>query len=122
VPHEFLRKAADKVGIDLPGAGEYGVGLVFLTTDVRESNYCQQAFEKIIREEKQKVLGWRNVPIDASQCGDAARDVMPEIRQPEIGEFFERYVWESERLPIAEYYGKLGIRLVEAPDGTPLRF
>jgi glutamate synthase domain-containing protein 2/glutamate synthase domain-containing protein 1/glutamate synthase domain-containing protein 3 len=85
VPHEFLRKAGEKAGIDLPGAGEYGVGLVFLPTDVRERNFCQQAFEKIIREEKQKVLGWRNVPIDASQCGDAARDVMPEIRQIFIG-------------------------------------
>ena len=49
-------------------------------------------------------------------------DTVVAMTYPEIGDFFGRYVWESERLPIAEYYGKLGIRLVEGPDGTPVRF
>ncbi len=49
-------------------------------------------------------------------------DTLAAMTYPEIRDFFARYVWGSERLPIAEYYGKLGIRLVEAPDGTPLRF
>jgi predicted metalloprotease with PDZ domain len=49
-------------------------------------------------------------------------DTLVAMTYPEVREFFDRYVWESERLPMAEYYGKLGIRLVEAPDGTPLRF
>jgi predicted metalloprotease with PDZ domain len=49
-------------------------------------------------------------------------DTVVAMTYPEIRDFFERYVWDSERLPIAEYYGKLGIRLVEAPDGTPVRF
>jgi hypothetical protein len=44
------------------------------------------------------------------------------MTHPEIRDFFARYIWNSERLPIAEFYGKLGIRLVEAPDGTPVRF
>src|ERR1700759_5461869 len=30
VPHEFLKIAAKKDGITLPGTGEYGVGMVFL--------------------------------------------------------------------------------------------
>jgi predicted metalloprotease with PDZ domain len=49
-------------------------------------------------------------------------DTLVAMTYPEIRDFFDRYVWESQRLPIAEYYGKLGIRLVEAPDGTPERF
>jgi predicted metalloprotease with PDZ domain len=49
-------------------------------------------------------------------------DTLVAMTSPEIRDFFARYVWESERLPIAEYYGKLGIRLVEARDGTPVRF
>ena len=44
------------------------------------------------------------------------------MTHPEIRDFFDRYIWESERLPIAEYYGKLGIRLIQGPDGTPIRF
>ena len=30
VPHEFFKRAAKDSGIKLPGAGEYGVGMVFL--------------------------------------------------------------------------------------------
>ena len=49
-------------------------------------------------------------------------DTLVAMTYPEIRDFFARYCEDSERLPIAEYYGKLGIRLVEAPDGTPERF
>jgi predicted metalloprotease with PDZ domain len=49
-------------------------------------------------------------------------DTIVAMTYPEIRDFFDRYVWESERLPIAEYYGKLGIRLVKARDGSPERF
>ena len=49
-------------------------------------------------------------------------DTLVAMTSPEVRDFFNRYVVESERLPIAEYYGKLGIRLIERPDGTPVRF
>ncbi|HEX2217770.1 MAG TPA: hypothetical protein VHG35_03140 [Gemmatimonadales bacterium] len=49
-------------------------------------------------------------------------DTLVAMTHPEIQDFFDRYVWDSEELPVAEYYGKLGIRLVEGPDGTPVRF
>jgi predicted metalloprotease with PDZ domain len=49
-------------------------------------------------------------------------DTLAAMTSPEIRHFFDRYVWDSQRLPIAEYYGKLGIRLLEDPDGTPERF
>ncbi len=49
-------------------------------------------------------------------------DTLVAMTHPEIRDFFDRHVWESERLPIAEYYGKMGIRLVEGADGSPERF
>ena len=49
-------------------------------------------------------------------------DTLVALTHPEIRDFFDRYVWESERLPIAEYYAKLGIGLVEDAEGRPLRF
>ncbi|HWB43124.1 MAG TPA: hypothetical protein VG500_17805 [Gemmatimonadales bacterium] len=49
-------------------------------------------------------------------------DTLVAMTHPEVRDFFDRYVWESERLPVAEYYGKMGIRLVESPDGMPIRF
>lgn len=49
-------------------------------------------------------------------------DTLVALTHPRVREFFESYVWDSQRLPIADYYGKLGIRLIQAPDGTPIRF
>jgi predicted metalloprotease with PDZ domain len=49
-------------------------------------------------------------------------DTLVAMTHPEIRDFFDRHVWESERLPVGEYYGKLGIRLIEGPDGAPIRF
>ena len=85
VPDAFLRKACAAIDIELPVAGAYGVGLVFLPRDVQERNHCERAFAKIVREEGQKVLGWRTVPVDDSRCGSLARRNLPEIRQIFIG-------------------------------------
>src|SRR6185369_2071028 len=64
---------------------EYGVGVVFLPRDVHERNFCERVFEKIIREEGQRLLSWRTVPIDDSKCGPLARTNLPHIRQIFIG-------------------------------------
>jgi predicted metalloprotease with PDZ domain len=49
-------------------------------------------------------------------------DTLVALTHPQIRDFFARYVWESETLPIREYYAKLGITLVEDAKGRPLRF
>jgi predicted metalloprotease with PDZ domain len=49
-------------------------------------------------------------------------DTLVALTHPEVRDFFARYIWESEKLPIKEYYARLGIHLVEDPDGRPLRF
>jgi glutamate synthase domain-containing protein 2/glutamate synthase domain-containing protein 1/glutamate synthase domain-containing protein 3 len=81
LPHELLREACRELRIRLPEPGRYGAGMVFLPRDVRERNFCLETFEKIIREEGQKFLGWRNVPVDENAPGPLARKGMPEIRQ-----------------------------------------
>jgi len=81
IPDAFLRKACDGLGIHLPPRGEYGIGMVFLPSDAAEQARCVQIFERVVREEGQQLLGWRDVPIDASACGDLARSVLPGIRQ-----------------------------------------
>jgi glutamate synthase domain-containing protein 2/glutamate synthase domain-containing protein 1/glutamate synthase domain-containing protein 3 len=81
LPHEFLREVCKPLRITVPDAGRYGVGMVFLPRNVRERNACLAMFEKIIREEGQKFLGWRQVPVDENAPGPLARKGMPEIRQ-----------------------------------------
>lgn len=49
-------------------------------------------------------------------------DTLVAMTYPEVRDFFDRYVLESERLPVKEYYAKLGITLVEDDEGHPVRF
>jgi predicted metalloprotease with PDZ domain len=49
-------------------------------------------------------------------------DTLVAITYPEIRDFFDRYVWQAQRLPIKEYYAKLGITLIEDQQGDPVRF
>jgi glutamate synthase domain-containing protein 2/glutamate synthase domain-containing protein 1/glutamate synthase domain-containing protein 3 len=85
VPHEFLHKECRQSRIELPNPGEYGVGMVFLPRDVAERNVCEKLFDKAIREEGQRLLGWRTVPTNPEACGSLSRRLMPEIRQIFIG-------------------------------------
>jgi predicted metalloprotease with PDZ domain len=49
-------------------------------------------------------------------------DTLVAMTYPEIRDFFDRYVWDSQHLPIKEYYAKLGITLIEDETGQPVRF
>jgi predicted metalloprotease with PDZ domain len=49
-------------------------------------------------------------------------DTLVAMTYPEIRDFFDRYVWDSQHLPVKEYYAKLGITLVEDEQGQPVRF
>src|SRR5258708_4595078 len=81
IPHDFFASEAAKLGFELPGPGEYGAGQVFLPLDEVKRKDCEDAFERIVNEEGQRILGWRDVPVVESACGEIARRGMPSIRQ-----------------------------------------
>jgi glutamate synthase (NADPH/NADH) large chain len=81
VPHAFLKRAAAEHQIRLPGAGEYGVGMVFLPTDPAQRLQTERLIESSVGEEGQHFLGWRDVPVKESLIGEQARSSMPFIRQ-----------------------------------------
>jgi glutamate synthase domain-containing protein 2/glutamate synthase domain-containing protein 1/glutamate synthase domain-containing protein 3 len=86
VPHKFLARVCADQGIALPGApGEYGVGMVFLPSQEDERAFCERAFERVVAEEGQHFLGWRDVPRDNCLLGETALKVEPVIRQAFIG-------------------------------------
>ncbi|TWU45066.1 Ferredoxin-dependent glutamate synthase 1 [Novipirellula aureliae] len=79
LPHKFLRKVAQRdLGAELPEAGKFAAGLVFLPTDESERAFCKETIESLIAESGQKLIGWRKVP----QCPDVA-DVGPTARRSE---------------------------------------
>ena len=85
VPDRFLRKVCSPLGIQLPTDGEYGVGSVFLPHDAEERERIQQLFEQIVHAEGQRMLGWRDVPVDDSLLGDSALSMEPLFTQVLIG-------------------------------------
>ncbi len=81
IPHSFLRKACDRLGFELPTAGGYAVGMLFLSNDPEVRGACERELERIAAEEGQPVLGWRDVPVCPDAIGTDARAVAPTIRQ-----------------------------------------
>lgn len=85
IPHLFLQQACEGARIRLPREGQYGCGLVFLPPGRDERKRCEAEFEKIIQEEGQTCLGWRNVPTNNGTLGGTAKAGEPCIRQVFIG-------------------------------------
>ncbi len=85
VPHEFLKKVCVKEKIELPGAREYGVGMVYMSPKDDERLVSQEIFEEIIKEEGQTFLGWRTVPTNNKSLGPTAKASEPVVRQIFIG-------------------------------------
>jgi glutamate synthase (ferredoxin) len=85
VPDKFLRRETAALGFTLPEAGAYGVGMLFLPRRADERTRIEEAIERIVAEEAQTLLGWRDVPTDDSQIGDTALRGKPAIRQVFIG-------------------------------------
>jgi glutamate synthase (NADPH/NADH) large chain len=85
IPDEFFRQDLAKDHLELPIIGRYGVGMFFLPTKPEERKICEEWIEAIIHEERQKVLGWREVPHHSRPIGKIARSAEPAIKQLFIG-------------------------------------
>src|SRR4051812_1218666 len=81
MPHEFFKRATDKSGFKLPNQGQYGVGMLFMPKDPAERETVKSALAKIIAEEGQTLLGWRDIPTDNSSLGETARAAEPFMMQ-----------------------------------------
>jgi glutamate synthase (NADPH/NADH) large chain len=85
MPDALLRAEAGKLGITLPAVGGYGCGNIFLPQSSNGRAACESALARIVHEEGQVFLGWRDVPRDNSGLAQAAKDMEPCIRQVFIG-------------------------------------
>ena len=85
IPHEFFKRECEVLGINLPSAGDYGVGMVFAHKYESLRNEQKRIFEEVVREEGQVVLGWREVPVDGTKVGQEAAAIRPWMIQILIG-------------------------------------
>ena len=81
IPHEFFVAETDNLDISLPEVGHYGIGMMFLPKDNVLRAQFEKIVEKIVKEEGQGILGWREVPVDNSDIADSAKEVEPTIKQ-----------------------------------------
>jgi glutamate synthase (NADPH/NADH) large chain len=117
MPDAFLRKVAPA---ELPPPGQYGAGLVFLPRGSDDRAAIQAAFEAIVAEEGQRLLGWRDVPTDDRAVGPSAVAVEPVFKQIFIG---VGHVSGPNDATDASFERKLYVirkRIERAVDGLPI--
>src|SRR3954453_20706479 len=82
LPHRFFRAYVD---FELAEPGRYAVCVCFLPRDGIHRRQVEELLELNVRVEGQRVLGWRDVPIDEDHVGDTANASRPHIRQLFVG-------------------------------------
>ncbi|WML90541.1 glutamate synthase large subunit [Thiothrix lacustris] len=80
LPHTFLAAECKSLNIKLPEPGHYAAGMVFLPQDADARADVATLFARIVEEEGQTLLGWRDVPTNPTPIGKTALKAMPFIR------------------------------------------
>ena len=81
LPDLFLREECLKLGISLPEIGKYAVAQIFLPQESDKQNYCEDVFEKLIKNSGEIFLGWRNVPVIDKAVSGSVNSSSPIIKQ-----------------------------------------
>ena len=85
LPHGFFAEEAKRLGFELPGAGHYGVGFLFMPRETIYRQDIERIWWETAREEGLKILGWRDVPVDSAVLGYSVKGTEPFHRQIFIG-------------------------------------
>ena len=115
ISHEFFKEECAKLGFNLPAAGDYAIAQYFLPRDAATRAKAREMIDAAMRAEGLNVLGWRDVPVDSSDLGDAVRAVEPFHAQLFVGkgancansDEFERCLYLGRKSASNEVY-KLG--------------
>ena len=78
IPDSFIRAECK---FTLPPVGEYGIGMVFLPREADKRTACENIIAKVVAEEGQTVIGWRDVPTNNEGLGEDVKALEPVIRQ-----------------------------------------
>ena len=74
IPRRFFARVMKDLGYSVENINDLAVGVFFLYEDLEED------IVREFRRENLRVIGWRDVPIDADAVGESALRVMPRIR------------------------------------------
>ena len=77
LPDEFIRGVIEE---DLPPPGAYGVCVCFLPREEERREELEQLLEDTVVAEGQRVVGWRDVPVDKDYVGITANLYAPYVK------------------------------------------
>jgi glutamate synthase (NADPH/NADH) large chain/glutamate synthase (ferredoxin) len=77
MPDELIRGL---IGQDLPPPGAYGVCVCFLPQDDERRAELEQLLEATVEAEGQRVVGWRDIPVDKDYVGITANWFAPYVK------------------------------------------
>ncbi len=106
VPHAHYERVLARVGVELPLEGDYGVAQCFLSRDPAARIREMRTLEDAVRSHGQKVIAWRDVPIDVQQLGPIARDSLPSMKQLFIGRMCPTSIFERTLFMIRKRAGR----------------
>ncbi len=78
LPDEFLRGVMNE---DLPPPGAYGVCVCFLPREPQRRAELERLLADTVEAEGQRVIGWRDVPVDKDYVGITANLYAPYVKQ-----------------------------------------
>jgi glutamate synthase (NADPH/NADH) large chain len=114
IPHKFFLKESARLGFHLPEKGKYAVGFIFMPQDADLRLKMERVVNKVIEDEGQTVIGWRDVPSDNSSLSKDPEIVATEPchRQVIIGrgdaiadeEAFERKLYVIRKVMSAKIF------------------
>jgi glutamate synthase domain-containing protein 2/glutamate synthase domain-containing protein 1/glutamate synthase domain-containing protein 3 len=112
LPDAFFRAVVD---FELPPQGQYGVCVCFLPRDPARREKLEQLLELNVRVEGQKVLGWRDVPVDEAHVGETANRTRPHMRQLFVGAVGD-YAADQDAFERKLYVIRRIVELAAGPD------
>ncbi|QMW05560.1 glutamate synthase large subunit [Spirosoma foliorum] len=81
IPHEFFVDETRKLGVHLPPAFEYGVGMVYFPKDVWLREECRAILNRKMKRLGLELLCYRVVPVNNSDLGNGSRSAEPQMEQ-----------------------------------------
>ncbi len=77
IPHDFFKKEID----NLPAAGTYGTGILFLPENSGDREECEKIFFSFVERENLHVIAVRDIPVNNSVLGEIALNTEPFMKQ-----------------------------------------
>ncbi|WP_028520277.1 glutamate synthase large subunit [Ruminococcus flavefaciens] len=81
MPYSFFISETAKLGYDIGGKGDFGVGMFFFPQSEMKRRQAMKLFELIVNKNGMELICWRDVPVSAGILGQKALESMPYIMQ-----------------------------------------